>query len=178
MEQLPSLLKRLQDGDKTTIKSIVLLSQKKLFNFCYHLSGSTSLAEELAQEVYLKFFTKTPPIVVESEFYSWLFTVTRHTFVDKTRTAEFKVESKAASEVEMDEVPSSDIDNQLTVIQVLQKLSTADRELLILVDQEGYSGDEAAKLLGIKPDALRARIVRARKKFILEYQSQTQERTR
>lgn len=44
----------------------------------------------------------------------------------------------------------------------LQSLSPGDRELLILRDVEGLSGQEAADVLGIKSRALKSRLHRAR----------------
>lgn len=48
---------------------------------------------------------------------------------------------------------------------LLQSLSSIDRQLITLVVLEGYSGDDAAKALGLSPGAARTRLTRARAKL-------------
>ena len=49
-----------------------------------------------------------------------------------------------------------------TLTRALQTLSPGDREVLILRDIEGLSGQEAAEVLGITGRALKSRLHRAR----------------
>ncbi|MCP2370757.1 RNA polymerase sigma-70 factor (ECF subfamily) [Agromyces terreus] len=49
-----------------------------------------------------------------------------------------------------------------TAIDAMARLSEADREVLALVIWEGFTLTDAAKILGIRPEAARARYSRAR----------------
>lgn len=51
-----------------------------------------------------------------------------------------------------------------TAIDALARLSHSDREIIALVVWEGFSLAEAASILGVRPDAARARYSRARRR--------------
>jgi len=54
---------------------------------------------------------------------------------------------------------------QARIAQALEALSESDRELLLLLAWEGLSNAEAARVLGVRPQALRVRLHRARRRF-------------
>nr|BAL52813.1 hypothetical protein HGMM_F03C06C18 [uncultured prokaryote] len=53
----------------------------------------------------------------------------------------------------------------LALLEALERLSPADRELLWKHDGEGYSLGELAQQLGVREDCLRQRLHRARKRL-------------
>ena len=57
---------------------------------------------------------------------------------------------------------ASDVDTDPDLEAALQKLPERDRELVLLVAWEGFGVAEAGAVLGLKPDAARARYSRAR----------------
>jgi RNA polymerase sigma-70 factor (ECF subfamily) len=65
-----------------------------------------------------------------------------------------------------------DVDEELT--DAMQALKPADRELLILIVWDGLPVSAAGAILGLKPEAARARYSRTRKKLRHSLQSHNQ----
>jgi RNA polymerase sigma-70 factor (ECF subfamily) len=58
------------------------------------------------------------------------------------------------------------------VLAALRALRERDREVLLLVERDGVSRDEAARVLGVTRPELRLRLHRARRRFIARYDAQ------
>lgn len=178
--EILALIAQLKKGEIAALEKLIELTQLRLYRYCFHLCGDQSKAEELAQDTYLKIFDQIKNLTKPEGLYSWLFTITRHLFIDRTRTAEYKIEnlqSHATEENEiLDFIPSQfsgeTIEDAVFVREALMKLTPVDRQLLILTFYEGFSGEEAAKILGISPGAVRVRVHRAKAAFIAVYQSE------
>ena len=52
--------------------------------------------------------------------------------------------------------------------RALARLSTGDRDMLELVDREGLTPSEAALALGIRPVTARVRLLRARRRLLVD----------
>jgi RNA polymerase sigma factor (sigma-70 family) len=64
---------------------------------------------------------------------------------------------------------SASATDRAAVLDFLRRLPTPQREALVLTDLVGMSSKEAAEALGIQPDAVRARVHRARAKAREEF---------
>lgn len=170
---------RLIRGDRSALSAIVRLSQNRLYRFCFHLTGSQQAAEELAQDTLVKALTRLDDLRDPAGVYPWLFRVARNLFIDETRSTEGKLrklelreDPEAEGGLRLDSLPSSSPGNAelLVAIQAtLMKLKPEEREVILLVDYEEHSYDEAAQVIGISESAVRSRLHRARKAFFELY---------
>lgn len=165
---------RLRGGDRGALADFIRLTQERLYRFCLYLTGKPDLAEDLCHDAYVKALQGLVEAKDASNLYSWLIRIAQNTFIDHQRlhsTQNELLEREPAS----DEAPglisqapdprAIDLDSSLTVAQVLGRLKPEERLILVMIDSEGRSYEEAAQALGVTEEAVRARISRARKAF-------------
>jgi RNA polymerase sigma-70 factor (ECF subfamily) len=115
-------------------------------------------AEDVVQEAFIAALTTTA--VPRGDVAAWLRAIAARKAVDAVRGAQRRAEDEL---VEVAAVPATD--DVLAVREALAKLSPSDRAVLVLVDLEGFSMEEAARVLGTTNVGTRLRAVRARRKL-------------
>lgn len=181
-ESLSVLVKNVKtDPNRQNIEALVGATQLRLYRFCLKLVGSPQRAEDLAQEVYLKAFSKLSDMRDTTGFYVWLCTIAKNTWIDQTRTAEHKVSSNEASQESDDPLsdPVSDprmtrteMEQIVTLRTALSRLDPESRLIILLAHQEEMTAPEIAKILGVSVSAVRMRLLRARQEFFRHYEGE------
>lgn len=131
--------------------------------------GDPGLAEDLAQEVFLRAWLHAPPGLPDARLRAWLYRVAGNVAIDSLRTRRplddalvlDLIGSAAAADV-------GDHDERLGIEAALAQLSRRDRALVTL-QFAGYGPTDAAALLGTTPEAARKRLTRARERFRRAY---------
>lgn len=186
-KEIPALVKKIKKGNANALGELIDITQKRLYYFCLGLTKSEEKAQELCQETYLKCFDEMKSLDRPEGVLSWLFTISKRRFIDLTRSAEYKIEAIAEYETEekpgvLSSLPSSDqldpLEQREIVQNALNGLPEEDRVVLLLVDQQGYTSDEAAQIMGITESAVRSRVFRARKAFSSLFMEQNEGKTR
>jgi RNA polymerase sigma-70 factor (ECF subfamily) len=147
-----------------------------VMRFALSLTRDESDAEDLAQETYLRAFRAWDQFVPGSECRAWLFTICRHTHF-RTSRREQKVVACEDPELEalgaaavhaaaqsdgLDEVFSR-TDVMDAVHSAVDRLPDAFREVVVLVDLEEQSYEDAARVLDIPKGTVRSRLFRGRR---------------
>lgn len=133
------------------------------------------LAAEICQQTFLHYY-RTMDTVDESRIKGWLLQVSKNLLIDHWRKAstrrEFSVESPA--EILEDGEHVVDMEKQCTdrqficeLLEDLRKVNELWYEVINYICIQKMTYDETAKLLGITPATLRARVYRA-KNYIKE----------
>jgi RNA polymerase sigma-70 factor (ECF subfamily) len=118
-------------------------------------------AEDVVQESFLA--ALTTDAVPTSDLGGWLRAIAVRKALDAVRSRRRRTELEAES---ARKAPSTSIPaDVLALREALSRLSAPDRAVLVLVDVEGHSMAEAAKVLGTTNVAVRLRAVRARRKL-------------
>lgn len=140
----------------------------RVFGFLVRLSRRRAVAEELLQEVFLKLASHGERLREDTDLQAWLFTVARNAFVSYRRWAAFDVGRLVAID-DRDFPSETDDEGRLDARRTLSRLERAlaqlndeHREVLLLVGVEGFEHERAAAILGLRADALRQRLSRAR----------------
>ncbi len=131
--------------------------------------GDPGLAEDLAQEVFLRAWLHAPPGLPDARLRAWLYRVAGNVAIDALRARRplddavllDLIGSAAAAD-------ASDQDERLGIEAALAQLSRRDRALVTL-QFAGYGPTDAATLLGTTPEAARKRLTRARERFRRAY---------
>lgn len=92
----------------------------------------------------------------------WLYATARNLLLAEYRAAN-RTAAAAASEQSVPAPELQELDPQLD--RALRTLQPADRELLLLVAWEDLAPTQAARALGVKPTAVRVRLLRARRRL-------------
>lgn len=134
--------------------------------------GDAGIAEDLAQEVFLRAWLHAPRDVPEERQRAWLFRVARNAAIDALRARrphdDATVLDMLGSAVAAD---AEDHDERLAIEAALARLPARDHALVTL-QFAGYGPTDAARLLQTTPEAARKRLTRARDRFRVAYADQ------
>lgn len=123
------------------------------------LTGSVELAEDLAQEVFLRVVRHADRYEPRERERAWLFRIARTTLVDhRRRTAARPV----TADVVVDPATPASQAIRLDVRQALERLDHTEREAFLMVEVAGLSYAEIAIALELTVPAVRSCLYRAR----------------
>jgi len=164
------LVDALRRGEASAFDAAYARYRGRIYGFLLRLCRRPDVAEDLFQETFLKLARKAPRLAEDTDLAAWLFTVARNAWVSHRRWSMLDVSRLVA--LEDDVLPAAkapDPDARADAARAMERmeralasLPAASREVLLLVGVEGFEQDEVAGMLGIKYDALRQRLTRAR----------------
>ncbi len=147
------------------VSDLVQRIHDRLFRFCIYLTGNIEEARDLSQGAYVKVLENLDTLENPEHFVSWLFTVTRNQFFDYVKSPR-NTPKKSIDELEnVLHVASGGKEWVANLCRQLERLTPADRYLLLLVCLEGHSHREAAALVGSTEDAVKVKVHRLKKTF-------------
>lgn len=140
-----------------------------LFRYLHRLTGDADLAEDLAQEVFVKLYQRGS---MPDDTRGWTGAVAHNLLRDERRTVKRRLRLLAAQPAELTlGSPGLDTDEavlaaerRLSVRRALQRLSERDRRMLLL-RHEGYSYREIAHAIGVSESSVGTLLVRATSAF-------------
>lgn len=143
-----------------------------LFRYLHRLTGDQDVAEDIAQEAFVRLLRQSLP---EGEVRPWLFTVATNLVRDRARRTERRQRLLTSAPELVSRLPAPDEDIERaervrSVREALDKLPERDRQLL-LMREEGFRYDEIARVVGVAPASVGTLIARALKKFVAEFES-------
>jgi RNA polymerase sigma-70 factor (ECF subfamily) len=165
-----ALVGRLRDGDAAAFDVVYEEFRARLYTFLVRLSRSRDVAEDLAEEAWLRFVASSARLRSDTRLGPWLFTVARNLYYSYCRSRALD-ESSAGGLIGLwpagtprpspfEETAAREFERR--VERGLAALSAPYREALLLVGIEGLSPSEAAAVCGLTPEAFRQRLCRAR----------------
>lgn len=177
------LLERLRKRDEKAFSELVLQHEQAVFRLAYRMLGSTTDAQDLAQEVFVQVFRSIDTFRGESKLSTWLYRITVNLSHNRTKYLARRERSlhqdfdesastsaDQATGVTVGQVSRPDLEvlgNELerVVAHCLQEIVAEFREVLVLRDIEGLSYEEIAELVGVPIGTLKSRLHRARAEF-------------
>lgn len=156
----------LRSGDVACFDAVYHAYSPRLRAFLRAMCGRADIADELLQETFLRLARRSPDLAEDTRLGAWLYTVARNLahshnrwrWLDASRLVEI-----GRSAVTRD--PSRALEARQAASRIdeaLARLPEAHREAFLLVVVEGLEPSEAAEIIGVKPEALRQRLSRAR----------------
>lgn len=141
-----------------------------LHSFVLYLSGERHSAEDVVQETLIAASDHWPMLsmVEEHALRSWLYKTARNKLCDHYRHEQRRPRHWSSYHQSLpSESPipdtAQDMNEQLWL--TMSKLSSRERECITYVLHEGYSIEETADMLQIKPSSVRGYLTRGRQKF-------------
>ena len=170
-----SLVPRAQQGHMDYFNTLVLRYEKQVYSVALRMVGSRQQAEDVAQETFIRAFKGLKGFRGGS-LKAWLLRITTNTCNDYFRSHQSQrdLSLETLTEDTGMSLPSSDPSPEEEALrgelgQEIQRglltLPGDQRMVLIMVDVEGMSYQEAAEAAGISPGTLRSRLSRARAKL-------------
>ncbi len=164
------LVKLLQGGDKGAFEEIYFRCQRPVYRFALHMSGSTGVAEEITQEVFLfllqncaEYSAAKGPLaaflvgVARNRIRHWLRREVREAPLDDDDTMEDPILPGNGDPLE-EAMRRQSID---AVWRALLRMPQHHREVVAMCDLNEMSYAEAAQALGVPVGTVRSRLHRA-----------------
>jgi RNA polymerase sigma-70 factor (ECF subfamily) len=134
---------------------------ERLFKALYFVTGNRQDAEELSQDAFLKLWERWGEIDRIDDPTAYLFRVALNGFRRRRRRAAMAVRKL----LPITEPPDAflEADMRADVRQLLLGLTPRQREALLLVDLLGYSSEQAARILRVRPSTVRSLATQGRR---------------
>jgi len=127
------------------------------------VTGDAALAEDAAQEAFLRAFRALPTYRHQTSFAAWMRVIALRSAIDLVRRRRPEVPLVETCRPNGSE-EKRHLDRDL-LREALQSLCALDRELLLAREVEGEADKEIARRFGMTVTGVRVRIHRARKKL-------------
>jgi RNA polymerase sigma-70 factor (ECF subfamily) len=156
-----ALVRAARRGDRDAFVQLVRLHQAGVRAFAHGLLGDRTLAEDVAQEAFLRAWRGLSTFRGDAAFGTWLYTITRRAALDEVRRPALRTvpvhEAATLADWRVgDPVLRGDIE------RALEALEPAQREAFLLVAVLGLSYQEVGEMTGCPPGTVASRVFRAR----------------
>ncbi|MBM3774115.1 MAG: sigma-70 family RNA polymerase sigma factor [Acidobacteria bacterium] len=173
------LVRRAQAGDGTAFQKLVTAYHQRTLGTIARLIGRPEDVEDVGQEVFLRLYFSLDRLRSAEVFETWLYRLTVNAAYDylrkRSRRGEFRIADLSEEQVRAADwaagarMAQEEKDRKRirdTVNRVLDAVSPKERILLLLKEVEGLSLRELAKIYGVKENALKVRLFRARQRIL------------
>jgi len=163
--------------DPQAFAALVKRYQQPVFSFLGRMGLSQTLAEDLAQDGFLKVWkNRLRYDSTKGRVFTWIFTITRNLAINELRRANRTKSELLDPSLVIDSDPKSDPQIQLESAQARARLHTAintlsdsDRVTIALALADALSTEECARLEDCSVVSFRTRTSRAKSRLITAY---------
>jgi RNA polymerase sigma-70 factor (ECF subfamily) len=162
----------LRRGETTAFDAVFAAYRRRIYAYLVRMTHRRDVAEDLLQETFLRLARHARALAEDTRLGAWLFTVAHRLFVSWTRAQAVRRQlagdlpgAAMAAARATDRSPLealADSQTKLALERALAALPETSREVAVLVGIEGLQPVEVAEILGVRPDAVRQRLARAR----------------
>ena len=165
-----------RSGSEAAYRELVARYATPAVNFTYRLVHDRALAEDLAQEGFLRVYQRLNTYDPERKFSSWFFQVLRNVTIDYLRVNRLPTASLDALQeegylaaVDRDSASPEELAGRgelaSAVGAALSRIRPDYREVVVLRYQEGLTQPEIAEILGLPAGTVKTYLHRARKEL-------------
>jgi RNA polymerase sigma-70 factor (ECF subfamily) len=163
-------VRRARDGDDSAYAELLARHRDRVFSFLLRLLGSAQDAEDVAQEAFVKAFSRLDSYDSARPFLSWLFGIAHHAALDHLRArrpAALSLDDPDGAPDPADPGPDAEaaagaaLDAEL-IERLLSALPPLYREPLVLRHKEEMDIPEIARVLSLPEGTVKVRLFRGR----------------
>ena len=170
------LIKQFQEGNKLAFNELVFRYKDKILNFLYRFMYDKDVAEDLAQETFIKVYTKKDSYKEISKFSTWLYTIASNLAKTELRKIKrrktFSISSITKSDKEhnffVDDSKEEEIldKNENNILhESIYSLEQDFRTIIILREIQELSYENISKILKLPLGTVKSRINRGKLKL-------------
>lgn len=157
---------RARDGDGAAIRELYDRYSGRVYAVIRRLAGDDALAEDWAQEAWVRALRALPSFRGEAAFGTWLHRIAVNSALHGQRWRTRRVSNEIALPVgnvaaQREDAPVLRIELE----RALARLPDGMREVLVLHDVEGYTHEEIGSALGVAPGTSKSQLFKARAKM-------------
>jgi RNA polymerase sigma-70 factor (ECF subfamily) len=175
-------------GDQRAFEALVVRYRKRIFALALHITGSSSEADDIAQDVFLKAYRALPQFEGRSQFFTWVYrmAVNRSLNVrrDRARRGEDTLDDprlELAVAVDARSNPGREAELRQTYARLLRALDSLPidmRTTVILVSMQGMSHGEVAVIQNLSEGTIAWRMHVARRRLTAAMAPERRQRKR
>jgi RNA polymerase sigma-70 factor (ECF subfamily) len=162
-----ALVVRAQRGDAEAFESLVRAYLRVAYSVALAVVGRPTDAEDVAQDAFLRAFERIDTCREPERFAGWLLQIVRNqarNWLDRRRWRDVPAAEHTREQVAGEDSPETAA-GRGQLLAALQFLGTAQREVLLLHDLEGWTHAEIAASVGISEVMSRQHLFRARREL-------------
>ena len=145
--------------DRDSPEAVIRRYSDMVYRLAFARTGNRSDAEDLYQEVFLRYLTNAPAFTSEDHRKAWLLRVAVNC-ANRFHTAPWRKRTEPLSEALSVPAPEGE-----DLWEELRRLPERDRTVLHLYYYEDMTTEEIAKMLDRNPATVRSQLLRARAKL-------------
>ena len=157
-----------QQGDRRAFGELVRCHREGVINVVYRMCGDANLAEDAAQEAFIRAWKHLHNYRPRSPFRNWVYRIATNAALDVLRRERETVDVDALPIPNSDAGPEAAVqeaERSARVKQAVLELPEASRTVLVLREYEGLSYKEIADTLGIPIGTVMSRLNYARNRL-------------
>lgn len=156
-------IRRAQQGDAEAIRDLYRRYAPRVHAVVRRLAGEDALAEDWAQEAWVRVFRALPAFRGDARFSTWVHRIAVNSALHGRRWRERRVSRESPLELEREQSGRGDqVVLRISLERALDELPDGMRQILVLHDVEGYTHDEIGELLGIAAGTSKSQLFKAR----------------
>ena len=168
------ILAMARGGDVDAFNRLVMLHQDAVYGFSISLTRQPAIADDVTQETFISAFRSISKMRGDN-VRAWLLRIARNKAYDYFRRQKRRRESSVDEDTDVfreklvsDNPSPADVAMNLELREALEHcvggLSHQHREVIVLVDVQGQSYDDAAAVCGVNIGTVKSRLNRARRR--------------
>lgn len=174
------LVRQAMAGSQQAYTLIVTRYQRPVFSLVRRMVGDSAVAEDVAQEVFLKAFRALESFDQRKKFSSWLFKIAHNSAIDQLRRRQVDTIALETTDSEQPDLVAVIADSSSespaarmerrdlaeAIEAAIGSLRPDYREVVQLRFQEGLAYEEIAEVVGLPLGTVKTHIFRARKAMV------------
>ena len=168
-DQDAKLMLEFQQGDPACFERLFQKYKAAMINFAFRFTGRRDVAEELAQEIFVKCYTAHKTYKPTAKFSTWLFRIARNHCLNEVRRQDYRYRTEplngvtelAGSSSPEQQVQAKALHRQL--LKVMASLPESQRTALLLSRKQAMSYDEIAQTMETSVSAVKSLLNRAKR---------------
>jgi RNA polymerase sigma-70 factor (ECF subfamily) len=132
--EISGVIEKAKNGDNKAFSDLYNLYFKKIYTFIYYRVSHKETAEDLAEDVFLKAYTKIASVSKNASFEGWLYQIARNLVIDYYRQKKSDIDLKDIEntlEYESNIINEIDLNAQQKVFLTLLKELTPEHQQII-----------------------------------------------
>lgn len=167
-------IERARRGDRDAIAELIHAYQRPLEAFLFRLCGKHELAEDLAQEAFVRVIKSLDRFDDQYRFSTWLFTIGKRLLVNAQQKMKPNADSETVeyragdSRTPLSEVESIERGTQIAnLVEIaIGSLGSPQREIVLMFHQQGWSVQRIGEELGMPEGTIKSHLFRARRRML------------
>ncbi len=161
------------EGDTSAFAVLVDRYKDLIFTLALRMIKNKEEAEEVSQDTFIKVYKKLSKFKGDSKFSTWIYKVTYNTCLDRLKKLKRTQNTVAIDEFTGHQVKT--MDNALDALEASEKKQTIQDCMNLLPNEDGFlltlyyfeeqSVEEIAKVVNLKPNNVKVKLFRSRKKL-------------